>query len=90
MPRSTRANSGTQESTPEVPAARPRIKRAPRAVASEWTQDQARDLLHQGYSREQVAARTGFPLSWVKSQPIPQQSLLDIALGKKPPLPPES
>jgi len=52
------------------------------AKKTEWTEPQARDMLRQGYTCEQVAKRTGYPLAWVKAQPVPKQSLLDIALGR--------
>lgn len=40
-----------------------------------YSEDEARDLLHQGYAPEQVATRTGFPLNWVQRQSVPRESL---------------
>lgn len=40
-----------------------------------YTEDDARDLLLQGYSPESVAAKSGFALSWVRSQPTPRIAL---------------
>lgn len=75
--RRTRANAGTQETPPPGPVTVRRVK-----PQTEWTEPQARDLLRQGYTHEQVAKQTGYPLAWVKRQPVPRKSLLDIALGR--------
>lgn len=77
MPRRTRANAGTQE----TPAAGPVTVRRVQSNG-DWSEPQARDLLRQGYTPQQVARQTGYPLKWVKAQPIPRKSLLDIALGR--------
>lgn len=76
MPRRTRATAGKQE----TPPGRVTVRRVPRKT--EWTEPQARDLLRQGYTPQQVARRTGYSLAWVKAQPIPRKSLLDQALGR--------
>lgn len=77
MPRRTRANAGKQETPPAGPVT---VRRA--APKTSWTEPQARDLLRQGYTPQQVARRTGYSLAWVKAQPIPRKSLLDQALGR--------
>lgn len=54
----------------------------PGPTVSGWTQEQARDLLWQGYSHEQVARRTGYPLPWVLKQAVPNCSLQDKIAGR--------
>jgi transposase len=98
MPRRTRANSGKQTIPPAGPVTVRRVKptkgTAPKSPAKSapakpaepkeptYTEDEARDLLCQGYSPEQVAKRTGYSLNWVKKQRVPAKSLLDQALEK--------
>lgn len=36
--------------------------------SSDWTPEQAVDLLDQGYPAEQVATRTGYDLRWLTAQ----------------------
>lgn len=47
-----------------------------------WTEEEARDLLRQGYADQQVAKVTGYALEWVKAQPVPREPIHPI-LGKR-------
>lgn len=78
MPRRTRANAGTQT----TPAAGPVTVRRMAPRKTSWSEPEARDLLRQGYTAEQVAKQTGYSLDWVRRQPVPRKSLLDLALGR--------
>lgn len=40
-----------------------------------YSEDDARDLLWQGYSPESVAKKSGFALSWVRAQATPRIAL---------------
>jgi hypothetical protein len=90
MPRRTRANSGKQTIPPAGPVtvrrvqpAKPTKKSTPAKPAEPtYTEDEARDLLCQGYSPERVALRTGYSLAWVRKQRVPAKSLLDQAREK--------
>lgn len=47
-----------------------------------WTEDEARDLLRQGYRPDQVARVTGYDVEWVRAQPVPRKPIhpaLDVA-----------
>lgn len=43
--------------------------------SGEWTEEEARDLLRQGYSDEQVARVTGYDVTWVQVQSIPREPI---------------
>lgn len=38
-----------------------------------WTEEEARDLLRQGYSNEQIAKATGYGVDWVAAQSVPRE-----------------
>jgi len=41
-----------------------------------WSEEQALDLLAQGYSVEQVARRTGCTAAWLRAQRVPTTTAL--------------
>jgi hypothetical protein len=47
-----------------------------------WSEEEARDLLWQGYADQQVARVTGFELAWVKAQQVPREPIHPV-LGKR-------
>lgn len=44
-----------------------------------WTEEEALDLLAQGYAEEYVVRKTGLPLQWVRAQRVPTVTRLERA-----------
>lgn len=61
MPRRVRANAGKTTRTPRHPVTVKTVD-----PGTDWTLDQARSLIRQGYTLEHVAKRTGWPESMLK------------------------
>jgi hypothetical protein len=52
-----------------------------RRIRSDWTEEEAVDLLAQGYTPAQVARVTGFRVRWVEEQRVPRGTLLERVGG---------
>lgn len=76
--RKTRANNGEGSGAKNGPVSVRRVR-----PAEPWTEDQARDLIYQGYAAEAIAKKTGFPVAWVKAQPMPRSSLEAKLMGRR-------
>lgn len=77
--RKTRANNGKGSGSTNGPV---ETRRVPPVAREPYTEDEARDLLFQGYGDEQVAAMSGFPLAWVRKQPVPQVGRMEKLTGR--------
>lgn len=79
----SRARTKSRKSVPPQPAnvTLPPIRRR---SPIEWTKDEARDLLRQGYEPAQVARITGYSLEWVESQSIPRNPIHPALAATQP------
>jgi hypothetical protein len=76
MGRRLRANAGTDNSEKNGPVT---VRQMNRPKAG-WTEDEAKDLLWQGYADDQVAHITGFALAWVRAQKVPSKPIHPVLL----------
>lgn len=59
------------------------LGRMPRKQKIDWTEEQAIDLITQGYSYEYAAKTSGYSIRWLLEQRIPREPLSRRVLVKR-------